>query len=383
MVILKKVIKKGGVCFLWFLLFPYSVHAKTSPDISLTQSAQTVWQREQLLVSLSVKTDDPFARLEIGDFKQTGFHILPYDQQRITTDSGTQLIAKWAIFAFIAGKHPLQLPRIRYRPNRGRIQTLETPEIQLQVRRLPVYVPPTMPVGSLHLTNQWNDKPLIVTNHLKSWQITVLGKGITDVTLPPLRRQLLSNRSIQILPFQKTFQALMDKTGIQTETHYTVPVKPMSNGLLSFPPIAVQYFDPTDGKLKKASLSPPLVLALDRWLIVLMSLVILFLCIVLFIFLTTRLKQALKKSIQRKQAFAFIKSAPNYQQVRKGLQQLAEIEGWGTNITLTEFALRWGDKHQNFTSLQPTIQSLQTYQFSSNHREDFKQIVTTLITQLN
>ena len=66
-----------------FLTAPL-VNAKSTPTIKLSQSAEQVWQRQQVLITLTVITDDPFARLEFDSFSHEGFSINPFELQRLS-----------------------------------------------------------------------------------------------------------------------------------------------------------------------------------------------------------------------------------------------------------------------------------------------------------
>jgi len=241
------------LCSILFLSV-LSANAKDLPTIELSQSAQQVWQRQQVLITLVVKSTDPFARLETEPFKQKGFSIIPFDLQRVESSKQTLLTLKWAVFPFIAGKQTLNLPRVRYRPNSGRMQTLNLNAVNLNVRRLPLYVSPTMPVGKITLKNIWNEGWFVTSQNLLEWQITEIGKQVAKQFIPPLTRQLNSTDAVDILPLQKSDKILKTDTGISYQRHYTVPLKARHSGFISLPEINIQYFEPVSGKLEKAHL---------------------------------------------------------------------------------------------------------------------------------
>ena len=261
------------------------------PQVKVTLSSNQVWQRQQVILTIEIKTQDPFARLESGPFQQEGFSITPLSitnnskkkkEQETNTKSYT-LTKKWAIHAFIPSTSPLKLPRIRYRPNRGRIKTLNIPNPMLKVRALPLYVPPTMPVGEISLSqsslsqnkkNKALANHIITPNNLYQWTITVTGKAVARQNMPPISRQLISTESYEILPTQRSQKTIETTQGLTQVNQYTIPIKATQSGIPTLPKIEVQYFDPASGKLVKAQLDPPLLIVLNKylqWLIVLLT----------------------------------------------------------------------------------------------------------------
>ena len=379
----------GGVysCYILlvsFVLFSMPAVAKTKPDVSLTQTDNAVWQRQQLVITLTVSTDDPFSRLLVDDFKQAGFTIIPTQQERQETASGTRLVIHWVIIPYLAGKHTLELPRIRYRPNRGRIITLDLHPINLVVHHLPVYVPATMPVGKLTLTStsRGHLSKWIETGKLTEWNIQLTAQGISRDALPPISSKLVSSSDIQFFPVQKTLKRQIDANGIHQTVQYTIPFKALSNGKLSLPALSIQYFDPDDAKLKQASLAPPTFFALNKWLQWLIFLFGLSIIISVSVYFIFRLKLFMRKYSGRRQAFKQLGQATSYAEIKTALSQLATLEGWNKNLSLTQFYQQWNHKYGDSASLKETLQALQACQFSAENNCNIQVIRQVLLQQL-
>lgn len=359
-----------------------TVSAKEKPQVTLEQSAQSVWQRQQVLITLTVKTDDPFSRLEIDDFHQKGFVISPFEQQRIEKDNTVLLIMKWVIFPFISGKHTLQLPEILYRPNGGRKQPLDLKALSLQVRKLPVYVPPTMPVGGIRLQSQWEESWLTTPHNLLEWQIQVDGKGVVQQTMPPITRQLISTPSLQFLPTQNTHELIRLDQGINSQLKYKIPLKMTRSGKLNFPSIKVQFFEPISGKLQTAQLTPPFVLSINKWVLGLLILLILASFSIFLIFLFRVLRKRLIRFAQRKRALKQLAQAVNYQQIRDALNQFSIAHGWQENGSLTSFLANWKNTFGNNPTLSNVFDKLQAHEFSKNNDDELKNIIQLLVKAL-
>jgi len=353
------------VLFISLLLTAAQAKAKSAPIIKLSQSAEQVWQRQQVLITLTVKTDDPFSRLEVEPFKQQGFSIVSFGLQRTESSTETTLVLKWVVFPFVAGKHDLKLPRIRYRPNSGRIQTLVLETVALKVRRLPLYVPPTMPVGEISLKSYWREGWLVTTHNLLEWQVMVEGKGVAKQFIPPLSRQLGSSKSIEIMPLEKLDKTHKTVAGISYERQYKVPLKVRQNGFERLPKIEIQYFEPRSGTLQKARLSSPLFIALNKWFLgFIVFLLAIFFSILLYR-VVTKLSDIIKRRQKQKQAIQALSQATNYKQIRAALNQFTVAKGWGDNLALEKVPILKKENGCKGALLQKTINKLQAHQFSS------------------
>ncbi len=352
------------ICSLLSILSSSIVSAEKPISVKLSQSSQQVWQRQQVLITLEVVTDDPFSRLEVDIFSQNGFSVTAFDLQRIESNKHTTLTIKWAVFPFIAGKQALKLPRVRYRPNSGRMQTLALKALPLNVRRLPLYVPPTMPVGKISLKNSWEKGWLVITHNLLEWQVTVKGKGVAKQFMPPLSRQLESTDAIEILPLQKSDKTIKTVTDLTHQRHYIIPLKVRSNGFVNLPKIEIQYFEPISGKLAKTHLSPPFVIALNRWLLGFIFLLFVALLSVFLFMLVTKIKHVFNKQKKQKQAIRQLSQATNYQQIRAALNQYALVKGWGENVALKTLPMLKAQGGVTSVLLEETINKLLAIQFS-------------------
>jgi len=371
---LKKHIKTGGVgisFYLYFLVFfiylqtTQLANAEEKPSIQLTQSTQEIWQRQQLLVTLIVETKDPFARLDADNFQQQGMSIIAYPLKKIEGKNKTQLILQWAIFPFISGKLNLPMPTVVFRPNKGRKQTLALNKLSINVKKLPLYIPPTLPVGKITLKNNWDNGFLIKTNELIEWKLSVIGENIAAETMPPLSQQLVSTNALTILPSTHKQKTILTEHGIIQQRYYQIPLKAHRNGKLALPKVTVQFFDPATGKLNKIQTDQPYIISLDRWL--LSTLVILSILLLLYISvrLSSRAKLWLTSVVKRRQATRLFMLAENYQQTRSAINQLALVEGWGANLSLTDFLEAWQEKYGKSAKLETKIHHLQAQYFSS------------------
>lgn len=115
-----------------------------------TVSDQQPWQREELQVAIDLDLDQPDAHLAVDDFAPPGFAVRPLPPTRQALPDGrTRYRHAWLLRPRKAGELPLALPRLSYLRDSVPRRRFEFPASVLQVRALPPYVTPTVPVGQV------------------------------------------------------------------------------------------------------------------------------------------------------------------------------------------------------------------------------------------
>ena len=355
-------------------LLPVWAKQSVQPMVNISLSKDTVWQREQVIITLEVISDDELSRLDSQPFEQDGFTIIEFKQSAkehvIKQISKTRIVKRWAVFPFLADQQVLSLPRIRYRPSSGQPIVLALPELTLNVKPLPIYIPPTMPVGKITLQNNWNNDRIVLSKKLLEWSFRAYSDQVVPQTLPAISPFLRSSNSLNILP-PKQF-VTMEKVAhgaIKHQQNYQVPIKAMLMGKLDLPVITIQYFNPETGKLEKSVLKQPFVLVLNSWLIWSVTLLLACLFIFALIKIVPKLRYFFRIRAQRKQALQLLKNANDYQQIREALAYYSLTKNGQSNTTLDEFAERVVFKKGNIVAKQKRLKELvdvlQSTQFNS------------------
>lgn len=350
--------------FLSTVLFNASVLAST-PEIELSLSKDTVWQREQVLATLVIKSSDKLSRIEAEEFEQDGFTIVPVDMKRVEDENGVTTTLKWFLFAYLAERQKLELPRIRYRPSTSRPVELELPEQFLNVRPLPIYVPPTMPVGEVALQQSWDDGFIVSAKKLFDWQVKAESQNVSPQTLPAISRQLVSSPRLQVFPHEKQIEQSQNKKGIQIVQQYTIPIKGLTAGRIDFPKIEIQYFDPINARLNKVTIDTPPVFALFSWMIWSGLIVLALLGIWLGSYFLPKLRSWYTCKQQKKRALENLSAAKNYHEIKKSLSEFASAKGLHANSALEVFAEAFKNTGAHAV-IKSHMQTINEIQFSSN-----------------
>ncbi len=370
--------------FLLFILFALSnAQADDAPqwNVEAKLSSTNVWQRQQVILSVEATTTDEFARLETQALELSNFEVieLPYTTLNSETEKNKRTIkVGWILFPLVAGRYEIELPKIYYRPSSGQRQKLKLPVKVLNVKVLPSYVPPTMPVGKVMIENSLESGKfgrLHTTKTLTNWNIKVITNGVLPQTMPPVLRQIKMNPALEILP-ETTLQSI-SKTfaGFENTAHYQLPIKALKSGKLSLPQLSIQYFDPQDNMLKKVNSQPPKHWALNRYLQLLLAMLVLMFILLALFKGYKKISAMVRKQKNIRQAKTKIKQAGNTTELRNALKHYAQVNGWQENSTLEQWLRNWQSQNGENNKIASVLEHLQSVQFeevSSYYLDDIK-----------
>ncbi len=354
-------------------------------------SSTEVWQREQILISLTLSTAEEFATIKSGDLPVDGIEItaLPVKRVWIENENGgkSRITAGWSLLPLRPGSSEIELPPIEYHLSGVVRRVFHLPKVKLKVRPLPSYLPPTIPVGKVDIHSSITSeglvsKRLLYTDDLAYWNISIKSKSLSPYWLPPILRQIKSSDSIQFFPAISHRSMQPDHMGVHGRVDHTVPFKPLKNGFTDIPSLKIQYFDPATGRLETlvhAAEKPFSAGIISRLLaILLLSVFILALLIAVFHHLRKRIRY--RKLHQ--QAISLIRQASTCKDVIAGLRLAGSAEGWPANLSLTDWLARWKKKYQSGPELDQALESLALLHYGhENEMNSQKKWQTTNIDQ--
>ncbi|GMR06985.1 MAG: hypothetical protein BMS9Abin25_1631 [Gammaproteobacteria bacterium] len=354
-------------------------------------SSTEVWQREQILVSLTLNTAEEFATIKPGELPVDGIEITALPVKRVWTkneDGGKSTITTgWSLLPLQAGISEIELPPIEYHLNGVVRRVFYLPKIRLKVRPLPSYLPPTIPVGKVDINSSIASEglspgKLLYTDDLAYWNISIESKSLTPYWLPPILRQIQSGDGIHFFPATSVRSMQPDNEGVNGRVNHTIPFKPLQNGFADIPSLKIQYFDPATGRLETLvhQAEKPFSAGIISRLLLVLLLAVFILTLVwgLYRHLLTRIRY--RKLHQ--QAILRIRQAETSQEVVAGLRQAGEAEGWPVNLSLTDWLVRWRKKYQSDAELDQTIKSLALIHYDSENEMNLQKNRQTITTEL-
>lgn len=330
--------------------------------VRTTVSDNTVWQRAQLRVLVEVEAAQSFARLETGPGEVAGFDVfpLPAERQEIPAAGAPRALLRtgWSLFARASGAHLLDLPPVRYMVDGVALRVFYLPKLRLEVRALPPYLPPSLPVGSLRLSSTIMPANRMLGETLAYWHIKTDSDALLPEGLPGLSRQLRSDSRVAFLPAHVHLDTRAGHDGVRSELSYDVPFKPLANGRLALPVLRASYFDPASGRLREVTLQAPTPLVLNVWWRAVI-LVTLLGGIGLGTRRMWRLWRRRRDYRQRRdEALTRLATSASMTDLRSALALLAAAEGWPVNLSLSAWGARWRQRFTTTPDFESTLQRL-------------------------
>ena len=231
-----------------------------------------VWQREQIILQVTVDAPDPFALLKADKLVIPNMEVIALPARRDKKNDGTeQLSMRWQLYPHTSGKQSIQLPLMRYYLNGGTRKKWFPPLQSIEVQALPPYFPPTLPVGEVSINSHIVPNGILQPDSLAYWHISLHSTIVTTAQFPPLLKQLRATDGLEVFPAKISINT--DKATGKFRLDYRIPIKPKSSGRLDLPDLQWHWFDPQTARLEKAHYEPlrPWVLALWQqillWLI--------------------------------------------------------------------------------------------------------------------
>ena len=379
---------------LLFLLLSFCIaQADDAPQWSIEAklSSENAWQRQQVILSVEATTTDEFARLETQALDLSDFEVieLPYTALKSETEKNKRTIkVGWILFPLVAGRYEIELPKMYYRPSSGQRKKLKLPVKILNVKALPSYVPPTMPVGKVVIENNLDSGKLgrlHTTKTLTNWNIKVITNGVLPQTIPPVLRQIKMNGindALEVLPETTKKNAIKTFTGFENTMHYQLPIKALKSGRLSLPELSIQYFDPQDNMLKKANSQPPTHWALNHYLQLLLAMFVLMIGLLALFKAYKKISAVMQKQQNIRHAKNKIQQAKNITELRNALKHYAQANGWQENSTLEKWLKNWQAQNGENNKMTSALEHLLSLQFEEGSGYDIDEIKSSLLKSL-
>jgi hypothetical protein len=345
-------------------------------QISTTQP----WQRQQVLFTINVTTPDRFARLEAVAMQHVDNEILSIPASKEILGDTSRLGSGWVIFPMQSGQQRISLPPVLYHLQGTVERRFYLPDIQLNVKPLPGYIPPLMPVGRVFIDSHIDADQLLTTGETYNWNIRLSSPELLSHLLPPILRQISSDDNIHFLPVQSQRAENITARGSHGEVVHTVPFQSLSTGRLKLPGLRIQYFDPVQDRVSVTEYSPPQTWSMAGYWQLLIGMALL---VAISLLMKAAWKYWLHVRRQHqymREAVHHINEASDSAHLRQALHLVAEAEGWPGNLSLSKWCEHW-NRHYS-PSATPTTEMLSSACYAKPDT-DITQIRDDLLALLN
>lgn len=258
-------------------------------------STLSPWQRQAVKIKVLLETSDFTARLNLESIKQPGIisRILPPVK---TEQPNGQFLFEggWVIYPVQGGFHSLDLPAVEYRLSGSSRRKFYLPLLELSVKPLPAYLPPTLPIGELRV----NSEITAAASGENQWVVDVRSDALMPYGVPGLDGQLaaLNHHDINEISIQNSFSP-----GHQNHSIYHVPLPDWLSPIGQPLKIKLRYFDPDSRRLVEVEKMLPRQLNMPAWAWDLLMIILLLMVGVLTWILMPGIKQYWQNLKLRKQ----------------------------------------------------------------------------------
>lgn len=328
----------------------------------------SVWINQAIRVVMQIESDSRYAWLETGTAQNDGLAILSLPHTRTTrvSDGKQRTLHRigWVLYPQTPGTLTMQLPPVTYHRDGVITHRFYPPKIELLVRALPAFVPPTMPIGRMKLEATLPDQLFLVNQELAFLTLRVTSEGPPDQRSSALLRQLKSDHTVIFYPARELVDEGKRDTNDVNERTYQVPFAPKAMGLISLPSVRLQYFNPSTGKIETYTQSLGRFLSISQWVV---YTVLVALMLVLYRVMSTlyrwaghkyRVYRAYRKALYR------LQQATTPQEFKAGLMEIADGECWTNNLTLAGWLERWMERYPRLSFVSESVHQLQNWLYS-------------------
>lgn len=353
---------------------------------SVKQSASEPWQRQQLLITVEIITDDQFASLKTRTPIAPGFKVIPLKSGRQwIKEKGkqkTHLRTGWAVYPLLHGVQMLELPAVTYHLGGVQKRRYHLPQVRLSVKKLPPYIPPTLSVGKVTLTSNIEASAVLQNNTLAFWDLRLKSDELIPQWFPAVLRQIKSDNALEFFPVDSKRTLNRMDHAIGSEVIHRIPFKIKSSGWHRLPALQFQYFDPESARLVSVQHQPDSQFSLGLvWIVV----AVLIMFVVLFFItrecvLTIRKYYRKREKIQR--LLEELKVADNFNQLRELLREYGLIQQWPRNICMRDWLVNWCKLFNTDPKLHELINKITFASYAIENHEDISDIRRQLYTFL-
>lgn len=349
---------------------------KLEYQLSTTQP----WQRQQVLLTIDVNTPDRFARLETVSVQHSDNEVRRIPASKETLDASTRMETGWVIFPMQSGQQTVSLPPVLYHLQGVVERRFYLPGIQLNIKPLPDYIPPLMPVGKVLVDTFIDSDGPLTTGETYNWNIRIYSPALLSHLLPPVLRQISSDNNINYLPAKTWRVENITTHGSHGEALYTIPFQPLSTGKLTLPDLRIQYFDPELGRVAIAEHSPLHIWSIAGYWQLLFGVALLLFSIYLVKTIWKFYLQLREQHRLTGKAIRHITDATTSLHLRQALPLISRAENWPENMSLNAWCECW-NKHYS-PSADAIVQEL-SYACYAKTKDNVISIKNDLLNIIN
>jgi len=341
---------------------------KSHVKLNWTLSNDSPWQREPVFLRLQLQTKDIAAHvlLALSETKNGLFKPLKI-QRRVLDDGSIVFDVGWVFYLKQEGSLLIDFPVIRYQLSGSDRRRFYLPLQTLNVKALPSYLPPNLPIAKLTLHSEviTNDNPVSAKNN-HSWKILVQTPALMSQGVPGLAKQLAMINAYDIAKIKIEKIRSEDKNQHTDQFTYYAPLPQWLMPFGKKLEVKLRYFNPTTGQVDTMLHTLPRVWNMPQWAWT----IVFFISLILFITIILKLKPPFDGQLRLIKFRKQIKAAETPQQLRNIILDYVQV------ITLSQ----WVNQNSgNFNRKLSLSNKLNKICFSNIHEGNLAQLKQKLL----
>ena len=342
-----------------------------------------LWQRELLTVTVSIRTKEEFSYIKPINYDNKNYKIETHVSTK-TIRGNNDFIKTMHIFIWPhePGQQSLILKDIELVLSGRVINKYSLPSLSMDIKPLPEYLPPNLPVGQIDLNVALNNQSLIpfifLKDNISFATIQVNSRGIHP-DLIPLYSNLELSDNITLLDSKIIENRQLDNS-FQVEQMFEIPFVTTSTGLIPVSDIKLIYFDPVKSKITTRTIESARLISLNAYT----RLVILSVLLYIAFSLVTKLKHWLLMIRQRRNIWREILHCTTPGSFSKSIIKLLphhtfarEHKYKGYAVDLSDWSQKWGSER-----LLKTTSYLNQINYAADNTRQFEDVKIELINHL-
>jgi len=337
--------------------------------LTVNISKNRVWQRQQAIIEVEVSSPQHYYSIEYDQLKIPGFDLLAIPIEKSTLREGNKTAYHtrlgWVLIPLTADDYQISLPGLRYLEGGWKVFEFHTPQLNLNVSRLPSYVGPDIIVGKMQIENQ-NDSKIFYTNEdLQQLKYIIKSQGIISDWLPRIDDHFIGGHHITFFPSIIQSSLSVNFNGVTALQTISVPYQIHAGSVHRFPSVSIQYFDPDEGKLKKTIVPGFVIFSYSKTYLYLLLVVTAILSIGVFYARQNSLRAFFNRFQKRSQSLRKIRHASSAEDLVTAIRELSQILLLVSNPTLTDFINHWEQRFRADQELDMALQRLNRLRYSN------------------
>jgi len=337
---------------------------------------KTPWEREQTQVMVSIITSDENIILNSKKIFHAGVesYLLKQSTKKININGTTKYkhTFGWVIYFLYKQNIKLSLPHVEYVKDGVPRYRFYFNKIEFDVKKLPVYISPTTPIGVINLTASYIDVPDPVMQPASTAviQYKLSALGIPSKWLPSISQLYnnLKSPDIQHSHLKTTMQTTIGTHNITGEKIVAITFTPLQSSLSPIKDIGIQYFDPKLGRLKLLTFKHEKLLVLNWFAQLILVVVLLFISYVLILSSSKFITVRINKYKYYKIFFRTIHQAKSVFDIKQSLTYISRAEDWPINVSINDWLNNYRLKYHLTDTLESVFNEMNLELYSGKRK---------------